>query len=549
MINLKSSIAHSVACAVLFTSSVAQSQTPATRNPAPNEAYRSEFRIDTLLAQVRPSRRAGFSLMGPTAAGVGPMAAGGLNIPVVGGGTIGRLPKWTGFTSANSVISDSTIFEDKYGLVGIGTDTPTSKLTVQGMIETTMGGYKFPDGTVQTSAGLAAGQAVMSLNGLKGDVTLKAGFNILISQNNNELTIASTALSQVIHDETLTGDGTNTPLRVSLPLVLAGPAGDINSPQAAVRIVNFTDQGPGMIVRPGNSENGFGGDGISVSGGKSTNLVGGIGVRALGGSGKLMGGEAVLAEGGVVDNAPGVIGDGGRGIHSEGGDSNTGDGGDGALLRGGTGTGVGKFGGIGVLAIGGMGEKGAVKGLAGSFVGDVEVEGNFSVTGGGTKNFKIDHPLDPENKYLYHAAIESSEVLNIYSGNIRLDGGGEAIVKLPEWFEALNKDFRYALTPIGAPGPGLYIAQEVSKNQFRVAGGLPGTMVSWQVTGIRSDAAIRHRPFRLEEDKDQSERGYYLIPEAYGQPAERSIMRSRNPETTKRLEQRTPDPTHNRSQR
>ena len=112
--------------------------------------------------------------MGPTAAGVGLMAAGGSNLPVVGGGTIGRLPKWTGFTSANSVVSDSTIFEDKYGLVGIGTDTPSSKLTVQGMIETTMGGYKFPDGTVQTSAGLAAGQAVMSLNGLKGDVTLKA---------------------------------------------------------------------------------------------------------------------------------------------------------------------------------------------------------------------------------------------------------------------------------------------------------------------------------------------------------------------------------------
>ena len=102
----------------------------------------------------------------------------------------------------------------------------------------------------------------------------------MISQNNNELTIASTALSQVVHDETLTGDGTNTPLRVSLPLVLAGPAGDINNPQAAVRIVNFTDRGAGMIVRPGDSENGFGGDGISVSGGKSTNLVGGTGVHA-----------------------------------------------------------------------------------------------------------------------------------------------------------------------------------------------------------------------------------------------------------------------------
>jgi len=81
MRNLKSSIAHTVACAVLLTSGVAYAQTAATRNPAPDEAYRSEFRIDTLLAQVRPSRRAGFSLMGPTAAGVGPMAAGGSNLP------------------------------------------------------------------------------------------------------------------------------------------------------------------------------------------------------------------------------------------------------------------------------------------------------------------------------------------------------------------------------------------------------------------------------------------------------------------------------------
>src|SRR6185436_14366807 len=116
------------------------------------------------------------------------------------------------------------------------------------------------------------------------------------------------------------------------------------------------------------------------------------------------------------------------------------------------------------------------------------------------------------------------------------------------WFEALNTDFRYALTPIGAPGAGLYIAQEVSNSQFRIAGGLPGTRVSWQVTGIRSDAAIRYRPFRLEEDKG-SERGYYLTPEAYGQPAEKSLRRARNAGTIQRLGQQTLDPTNNRSQR
>src|SRR5215831_9997095 len=79
-------------------------------------------------------------------------AAGG-NLPVIGGGTFGHITKWTGF-GTNSVIGDSTIFEDKLGKVGIGTDSPESKLTVAGMIETTTGGLKFPDGTVQTSAAL-----------------------------------------------------------------------------------------------------------------------------------------------------------------------------------------------------------------------------------------------------------------------------------------------------------------------------------------------------------------------------------------------------------
>ena len=75
---------------------------------------------------------------------------------VTGDGTLGRLTKWTGFTSSNSVIGDSNIFEEKFGKVGIGTTTPTSLLTVQGMIETTLGGIKFPDGTVQTTAALSS---------------------------------------------------------------------------------------------------------------------------------------------------------------------------------------------------------------------------------------------------------------------------------------------------------------------------------------------------------------------------------------------------------
>jgi hypothetical protein len=38
------------------------------------------------------------------------------------------------------------------GNVGIGTDAPAQKLTVTGMVQSTSGGFKFPDGSVQTSA-------------------------------------------------------------------------------------------------------------------------------------------------------------------------------------------------------------------------------------------------------------------------------------------------------------------------------------------------------------------------------------------------------------
>ena len=466
----------------LFCISVANAQTQ-------TGSGQSEFRIETLLAQARPSQKQPFSLMrayGSAFSAVTPAAA---TTPVVGFGTPGRLTRWTGSNPTSSFIGDSKIFESKFGLIGIGTDTPTSTLTVAGMIETTLGGYKFPDGTVQTTAA------------------------------------APNALSAVIHDATLAGDGTSgSPLKVAVPLNLVGPAAEV------LRIEN-TSGGKGLTVL-GGTGGPTGESGIVAKGGNATDQGGGDAVVATGGFGILSAGGAGLRAtgggGGSTRTGPGVV--------ARGGSSQASIGGDGLVAQGGNGDGPSDRSGDGIYARPGFTSNGAKEGLAGFFEGAVEVSGDFNVTGGGTKNFKIDHPLDPENKYLYHAAIESSEVLNIYSGNIKLDGGGEATVKLPEWFEALNKDFRYSLTPIGAPGAGLYIAQEVSDNQFRIAGGLPGTRVSWQVTGIRSDAAIRHRPFRLEEDKG-SERGYYLTPEAYGQPAGKNLMRARNPETMKQLEQ------------
>jgi len=163
---------------------------------------------------------------------------------------------------------------------------------------------------------------------------------------------------------------------------------------------------------------------------------------------------------------------------------------------------------------------------AGRFVGRVEVFGDFTVARG-RKRFKIDHPLDPQNKYLLHSSVESSEMKNVYDGVAQLDADGTASVELPEWFEALNGDFRYQLTAVGGAAPNLHIAEEISENRFKIAGGEEGMKVCWQVTGTRKDAWAAANPFEVEEEKPQEERGLYLQPDLYDAPEEQSVMRAR----------------------
>ena len=126
--------------------------------------------------------------------------------------------------------------------------------------------------------------------------------------------------------------------------------------------------------------------------------------------------------------------------------------------------------------------------------------------------FRIDHPLDPAGKYLSHSFVESPDMMDVYNGNVTLDGRGIATVQLPAWFEALNRDFRYQLTPLGAPGPNLYVAEEISGNRFVIAGGPPAGRVSWQVTGIRHDAYANAHRIQVEEEKPPAEQGTFRVP-------------------------------------
>ena len=136
-------------------------------------------------------------------------------------------------------------------------------------------------------------------------------------------------------------------------------------------------------------------------------------------------------------------------------------------------------------------------------VGNAIVQLNLTV--GGTLSqrrgqLRIDHPVDPAGRMLSHSFVESPDMKNIYDGITVLDESGEAIVDLPEWFNALNRDFRYQLTCIGGFA-NVYIAEEVANNRFKIAGGRKGLKVSWQVTGIRQDAWANANRIPVEEDK------------------------------------------------
>lgn len=161
--------------------------------------------------------------------------------------------------------------------------------------------------------------------------------------------------------------------------------------------------------------------------------------------------------------------------------------------------------------------------------GSTTINGGLNVTGTTTlqgalsinstvqaalKQFRIDHPLDPRNKYLMHASIESDKMTNLYSGTITTDENGIAIVVFPEWMMKLNKDFTYILTPIGSFSQ-LMVKEEMTDNKFIIQSDKPRIKLSWMVTGIRKDVFAENYNFQVEVEKPSNEKGTYLHPELY----------------------------------
>lgn len=154
----------------------------------------------------------------------------------------------------------------------------------------------------------------------------------------------------------------------------------------------------------------------------------------------------------------------------------------------------------------------------------VYANGDFGAAG--TKAFCIDHPLAPGTKYLKHYSIESNEVLNLYRGTVAFEANGEAIVTMPDYFDAINYNFSYQLTPIGGYAP-LYIKEKLANGQFVIAGGLTGMEVSWTVYAERNDPYLQQHPESkaVEVEKESWNQGLYLQPDLYGQPADKKIVK------------------------
>ncbi len=417
-------------------------------------------------------------------------------------------PTGGGWTDDGSVVRLATASDN----VGIGTASPVSKLHIKGSDPTYL--------TIESPGGYAPGVIFNVANSNKWRMFYHPTDACLSFHQE------SVGDRMVIKDNGYVGIGTTNPSR-NLHMVGDNPRilieGSSGSPE--VNFKNIGDSPPEVWALYKHAVTGDlrfyqGGDKLTIQ--DSTGYLGmgtttpharlhiqctAFDSSALYAEGNDLAGYGVYGEN--YNSGTGVIGAGWYGVKGIGFE-------DGVGVYGRCET-SGLGGGVGVQgwADEGLGVVGQCSnGYAGYFVGDVHIIGNLT---GGKNSFKIDHPSEPEGKCLHHAYVGSSEMKNVYDGVVLLDGSGETWVELPEWFETLNRNFRYQLTCIGAFAP-VYIATKISNNRFKIAGGQPGMEVSWQVTGIRHDPYAEQNPISVEEEKSPADQGKYVNPEAYGMP-------------------------------
>ncbi|MGH7131594.1 MAG: hypothetical protein ACREJO_06580 [Phycisphaerales bacterium] len=149
----------------------------------------------------------------------------------------------------------------------------------------------------------------------------------------------------------------------------------------------------------------------------------------------------------------------------------------------------------------------------------------------GLKPFRIDHPADPESKYLFHYSAEGPEPLNHYSGNITTGDDSIAWVILPDYFASINRDYRYQLTVVDESDEFIQakVWRKINANRFAVKTSKPNTQVSWRVEATRDDAWVRRYGAPVVVNKDPADKGKYQHPELYDQPPEKGQFYTPNP--------------------
>jgi hypothetical protein len=124
-----------------------------------------------------------------------------------------------------------------------------------------------------------------------------------------------------------------------------------------------------------------------------------------------------------------------------------------------------------------------------------------------TKNFRMDHPLDADNRHLVHATLEGPEVGVYYRGEARLTDG-RAEVDLPAYFEALTRDDgrTVQVTPrVEDDGAACALAAtDVRDGRFAVRA-LDDRNASqsfyWEVKAVRADVAeLDAEPAKMKEE-------------------------------------------------
>jgi len=458
---------------------------------------------------------------------------------ITGDGTANRIAKFTG---ANTI--DDSVMTEAGGNIQVGTNSNLARLTA---IHTNVRGIY---GRSDTAAGVW-GQSLSS-NGVYGYSS--TGNGAYGSSINGLGVLGVSTANHGVYGTTATANfagifGTNNALNSRGVWGIADNGGDaagVYGESANGRGV-FGESQTGTGVR-GQSASSAGVYGFSFSGqgiwgvsqtnyGAQGQSNGNHGVYGRTTAAKFAGvhGQSVNQDGigvlgeGVVSNNPSTPSDTNQisiGVYGTAG-------GYGVVGVGFAGHGVAGYGSfLGASIYGGSGINGDKAAWAGYFNGDVVVDGMLQVN----NNFaaKIDHPLDPANKYLNQSFIESSEMMSVQNGNITTDSNGEAIVTLPEYFQAMSGDFRYQLTVVGQFAQAI-VAQKIEGNHFTIKTDKHNVEVSWQVTGLRQDAAAKANRKPAEELKPEAERGHYLHPKLFGQAEEKSVEWARHPEMMKRM--------------